>query len=77
VVPAVPDVPLIDPVGAGDAFCAGYLAATLEGADEAAALALGNACGASVLGAEGDLAGAPSRAEADRLRRFTSGQSIR
>ena len=77
VVPAVPDVPLIDPVGAGDAFCAGYLAAMLEGADEATALSLGNACGASVIGAEGDLAGAPSRAEADRIRRFSAGQSIR
>jgi 2-dehydro-3-deoxygluconokinase len=77
IVPAVPDVPLIDPVGAGDAFAAGYLAGMLEGMDETAALALGNACGASVMGAEGDLAGAPSRAEADRIKRFTSGQSIR
>jgi 2-dehydro-3-deoxygluconokinase len=77
VVPAVPDVPLIDPVGAGDAFCAGYLAGMLEGLDEATSLALGNACGASVLGSEGDLAGAPSRAEADRIRRFSAGQSIR
>ncbi len=77
VVPAVPDVPLIDPVGAGDAFGAGYLAGMLEGLDEATALALGNACGASVVGAEGDLAGAPSRAEADRIRRFSAGQSIR
>ncbi|MFI5225715.1 MAG: sugar kinase [Candidatus Limnocylindrales bacterium] len=77
IVPAVPDVPLIDPVGAGDAFGAGYLAGMLEGLDEATALALGNACGASVMGAEGDLAGAPSRAEADRIRRFSAGQSIR
>jgi 2-dehydro-3-deoxygluconokinase len=77
VVPAVPDVPLIDPVGAGDAFGAGYLAGVLEGLDEAAALALGNVCGASVMAAEGDLAGAPSQAEADRIRRFSAGQSIR
>ena len=55
------------PVGAGDAFCAGYLAGQLEGLDEPDALALGNACGAAVVSVEGDQAGAPTRAEASRI----------
>ena len=76
--PAVPVV-VVDPVGAGDAFCAGYLAARLEGLDEMAALRLGNACGASVAAAEGDLTGAPTRLEAERMVGWDGGaeQSIR
>jgi 2-dehydro-3-deoxygluconokinase len=57
----------VDAVGAGDAFTAGYLAATLEGLTPADALALGNACGAAVVATVGDLAGLPTRAEADRI----------
>ena len=57
----------VDPVGAGDAFCAGYVAACLEGLAVEAALALGNACGAAVVATVGDLSGLPSRAEAERL----------
>ena len=64
--PAFPVV-VVDPVGAGDAFCAGYLAGLLEGLDEMSALRLGNACGASVAAAEGDLTGAPTRLEAERM----------
>jgi 2-dehydro-3-deoxygluconokinase len=58
---------VVDPVGAGDAFCSGYLAALLEGLDAAAALRWGNACGAAALSAEGDLIGLPTRLELDRL----------
>jgi 2-dehydro-3-deoxygluconokinase len=57
----------VDPVGAGDAFCAGYIAARLEGLEAQAALALGNACGAAVVTTVGDLTGLPGRAEAERL----------
>jgi len=57
----------IDPVGAGDAFCAGYIAARLEGLGTDTALALGNACGAAVVATVGDLTGLPSREEAERL----------
>ena len=67
VVQALPGVTVVDPVGAGDAFCAGYLAGQLEGLDEPDALALGNACGAAVVSVEGDQAGAPTRAEAIRI----------
>jgi 2-dehydro-3-deoxygluconokinase len=57
----------IDPVGAGDAFSAGYIAARLEGLGADGALALGNACGAAVVATVGDLTGLPSRVEAERL----------
>jgi 2-dehydro-3-deoxygluconokinase len=58
---------VVDPVGAGDAFCAGYLAALLEGLDEPTALRWGNGCAAAALSAEGDLVGLPSRVELERL----------
>jgi 2-dehydro-3-deoxygluconokinase len=58
---AVPVV--VDPVGAGDAFCAGFIAARLEGASLAIALASGNACGAAAVATLGDQEGLPSRAE--------------
>ena len=58
---------VIDPVGAGDAFCAGFIAARLEGADLAAALDAGRACGASAVTASGDMAGLLDRSELDRL----------
>ncbi len=77
VVPAVAGVAVVDPVGAGDAFCAGYLAGQLEGLDESEALALGNACGAGVVSVEGDQAGAPTRAEARRIGRGGADQAIR
>jgi 2-dehydro-3-deoxygluconokinase len=61
----VPNV--VDPVGAGDAFCAGFIAARLEGRDVGAALGMGNACGAAAVSALGDLTGLPERAALDRL----------
>jgi 2-dehydro-3-deoxygluconokinase len=57
----------LDPVGAGDAFVAGYIAATLEGLPAESALALGNACGAAVAASVGDLHGLPTREEAERI----------
>ncbi|MBA3777893.1 MAG: sugar kinase [Chloroflexi bacterium] len=63
-----PQVPVpVDHVGAGDAFAAGYIAARLEGLEAGRALELGNACGASVVAAVGDMAGLPTRAEVDRI----------
>jgi 2-dehydro-3-deoxygluconokinase len=61
--PAVPLSVVVDPVGAGDAFCAGFIAARLEGADLAAALETANACGAAAAAALGDQTGLPERAE--------------
>ncbi|MFC4988044.1 carbohydrate kinase family protein [Saliphagus infecundisoli] len=59
-------VDTVDTTGAGDAFAAGFLAATLEGACEKRALAYGNACGAMATTSEGAQTG-PDRA---RLERF-------
>jgi 2-dehydro-3-deoxygluconokinase len=57
----------IDPVGAGDAFCAGFIAARLEDLDDGVALRWGAACGAAAVSVEGDVDGLPSRAELARL----------
>jgi ribokinase len=43
----------VDATGAGDAFAAGFLAASLDGADDERALAVANACGALAANGEG------------------------
>jgi 2-dehydro-3-deoxygluconokinase len=58
---------VVDPVGAGDAFAGGYLAARLRGVPPAGAAALGGALAAGVIGAPGDTAGLPDRAAARAL----------
>jgi 2-dehydro-3-deoxygluconokinase len=66
---------LADPVGAGDAFCAGFLAARLEGGDLAWAVEVGALCGAAAAATVGDGAGLPDRAELERLLTDGSGDS--
>jgi 2-dehydro-3-deoxygluconokinase len=56
-------VPVADPVGAGDAFVAGYLASWLEGQDPADTLRTANRAGAFVVAVSGDWEGLPTRAE--------------
>lgn len=56
-------VPVIDPVGAGDAFVAGYLAEQLAGRSPADRLRTAVAAGAYAVGVPGDCEGLPSRAE--------------
>jgi 2-dehydro-3-deoxygluconokinase len=56
-------VPDVDPVGAGDAFNAGYLAARLSGAEVSDALVRGAYCGAAVAGVIGDTEGFPRPGE--------------
>jgi 2-dehydro-3-deoxygluconokinase len=73
--PAVTSV--ADVVGAGDAFCGGWIVATLEGLTGIARLGLANACGASSVGAIGDQAGLPTRADVDRLLTSPSGAVLR
>lgn len=72
---------VVDPVGAGDAFAAGYIAARLEGLDEPTALDWANACGASVVAVVGDMTGLPTRTELERLltarRAATSRDTLR
>ncbi|MFI9232450.1 PfkB family carbohydrate kinase [Streptomyces rimosus] len=60
--PAVP-VQAVDPVGAGDAFAAGYLSALLDGEGVAGHLEGGVTTGAFAVTSPGDGEGAPTRAE--------------
>ncbi|WP_338491936.1 sugar kinase [Streptomyces sp. SJL17-4] len=60
--PAVP-VTAVDPVGAGDAFVSGYLAAVLDGAQVAERLRLAALSGAFAVSVPGDWEGLPRRAE--------------
>ena len=75
--PALPVAQVLDPVGAGDAFAAGFIAATLEGCGLEAALRMANACGAAAVSAVGDMAGLPDRAELERLLAATAGDTLR
>ena len=53
--PAVQLPRVVDPVGAGDAFAAGFLTGQLRGMDLADSLALANRCGAWATTASGDI----------------------
>jgi 2-dehydro-3-deoxygluconokinase len=61
-VPA-PEVTVVDPVGAGDAFVAGYLADRMAGADPATRLRTAVAVGAFAVTVPGDCEGLPRRAD--------------
>ncbi|MFD5325595.1 sugar kinase [Streptomyces sp. NPDC127092] len=65
-----PRVDVVSTVGAGDAFAAGFLSATLRGLDTRARLRHGHLMAAAALTAPGDLARPPRRAHADRLARL-------
>ncbi|MFM9372109.1 sugar kinase [Streptomyces sp. Da 82-17] len=60
-------VDVVAAVGAGDAFAAGFLSATLRGLGDAERLRHGHLMAAAALLVPGDLAAPPARAEADRL----------
>jgi 2-dehydro-3-deoxygluconokinase len=68
-VPAL-QVDVIEPVGAGDAFAAGYLGGLLAGYDAARRARLGHLMAALALRHIGDL---PPLPEADRIRRLAEG----
>jgi 2-dehydro-3-deoxygluconokinase len=57
----------VDPVGAGDAFVAGYLAETLAGRPVEERLRTAAACGAFAVTVPGDWEGLPSRDELEAL----------
>ncbi|MGW1284002.1 sugar kinase [Streptomyces sp. NPDC002586] len=68
--PASEPAPAVDVVaatGAGDAFAAGFLSATLRGLPLAARLRQGHLCAAAALTTPGDVAPPPTRDHADRL----------
>jgi 2-dehydro-3-deoxygluconokinase len=75
--PGLAGATLVDPVGAGDAFSAGFIAARLDGSDLAAALRTANACGAAAVAAIGDLTGLPTTTELERLLRAEGADTIR
>jgi 2-dehydro-3-deoxygluconokinase len=60
-------VPVVDVVGAGDAFVAGYLSAYLDGLPVEQRLHRAVVTGALSVGSEGDWEGLPTRAELDLL----------
>lgn len=64
----VPSLPtkVVEPVGAGDAFAAGYLAGVLEDRDERSRLRLGHLAGAAALRTRDDVPVMPPRTETDR-----------
>jgi 2-dehydro-3-deoxygluconokinase len=62
-----PDVDVVAATGAGDAFAAGFLSATLRGLPLRDRLRYGHLWAAAVLTVTGDLAVPPSRGHADRL----------
>jgi sugar/nucleoside kinase (ribokinase family) len=64
--PAEPTT-LVDVIGAGDAFVAGYLSALLDGLEPADRLARGTAVAAVAISTAGDWEGLPTRAELPRL----------
>ncbi len=57
--PATPIPRVVDPVGAGDAFAAGFLTGQLRGMDLPASLALANRCGAAAMLVPADQEGLP------------------
>ncbi len=56
-------VPVVDSVGAGDAFTSGYLSGLLDGLEYADRLARGNAVGAFAVATSGDWEGLPTQSE--------------
>ncbi|MFI6617530.1 sugar kinase [Streptomyces sp. NPDC050528] len=64
-VPALP-TQVVEPVGAGDAFAAGYLSAVLEHRDERSRLRLGHIAASAALRTRADVPEMPPRTETDR-----------
>ncbi|MFB9514216.1 sugar kinase [Streptomyces purpureus] len=62
-----PRVDVVSTIGAGDAFAAGFLSATLRGLDLKARVRHGHLAAAAALTVPGDLGTPPGRAHADRL----------
>lgn len=67
-------VDVVDTVGAGDAFVAGFLSGRLRGWGTGECLDMANACGACAVTVPGDLKGLPTEEEALALRRGLGAQ---
>lgn len=66
-VPGFPAATVVDTTGAGDAFCGGFLAATLAGAPVVRAAQMGHAAAVYVIGQLGGHTGAPTLAQVEQL----------
>ncbi|MBB6669089.1 sugar kinase [Cohnella nanjingensis] len=58
---------VVDPIGAGDGFCAGFLSGLLRGWAPVEAVRLGNLVGSMVVQVEGDWEGLPTGSDVDAL----------
>jgi len=67
-------VDVVDTVGAGDAFVAGFLSGRLRGLSTGECLDMANACGACAVTVPGDLKGFPTEEEVLALRRGLGSQ---
>ncbi len=65
-------VDVVDTVGAGDAFVAGYLSGVLDGSGVAERLNRANACGAMLCETPGDWESSPTLPE---IARFTAAEA--
>ncbi|EFM10475.1 PfkB domain protein [Paenibacillus curdlanolyticus YK9] len=66
-IPCFPVERVTDAVGAGDGFCAGFIAGLLKGHSTAEAVRLGNLIGSLVVQAEGDWEGLPTWSHAEAV----------
>ncbi|PLR78343.1 sugar kinase [Bacillus sp. V3-13] len=66
-VPGITVERVIDPVGAGDGFAAGFISGLLDGLEPVKAVERGNITGAFVTMVNGDVEGLPEREEIERL----------
>jgi 2-dehydro-3-deoxygluconokinase len=70
-------VTAVDPMGAGDAFSAGFLSGVLDGLEPGECLRRGVVAGAFAASVRGDWEGAPTRAELALLETHTPGATLR
>ncbi|MGG0511213.1 sugar kinase [Priestia megaterium] len=63
----VPNNHVVDPVGAGDGFAAGFLSGLIENLNLEASVKRGNIIGSLVVGVKGDNEGLPSRKDIDEF----------
>ncbi|MEM3479055.1 MAG: PfkB family carbohydrate kinase, partial [Candidatus Bathyarchaeia archaeon] len=63
-------VPVVDVIGAGDAFAAGFIASILRGRSLEEALMFGNAAGALVVAVRGDIENLPSWEDIEKFLAF-------
>lgn len=67
---AAPVKRVVDTVGAGDGFAAGFISARLEGLNNAQAVARANLIGAMAIQVTGDMEGLPTREELESAERL-------